>query len=96
MLILSRRVGDSVVIDGGIRLVVLESDRKGVRIGIEAPAHVRILRGEIVADIAQENERATAVGAWLGALGLEVQRPEAVEATLDEAGTVSTTEASEG
>ena len=60
MLILSRRPGDAIVIDGGIRIVILASDRRGVRIGIEAPAHVSIVRQEIVTQIADENRRANA------------------------------------
>lgn len=47
MLILSRRDGDSILIGDNIRVVVLECDRRGVRLGIEAPAEVRILRAEI-------------------------------------------------
>lgn len=60
MLILSRRPGDAIVIDGGIRIVILTSDRRGVRIGIEAPPHIRILRQEIVTQIEDENRRAHA------------------------------------
>ena len=60
MLILSRRPGDTIVIGDGIRVVVIECDRRGVRLGIEAPAEVSILRGEIVSQIADENRRATA------------------------------------
>jgi len=47
-------------------------DRGGVRIGIEAPSTVKILRGEIAEQVAQENQRAAAVPAgseWLSALG---------------------------
>ena len=47
MLILSRRPGDAILIDGGIRIVVLASDQRTVRIGIEAPAKIGILREEI-------------------------------------------------
>ncbi|MGI8497852.1 MAG: carbon storage regulator [Gemmatimonadaceae bacterium] len=47
MLILTRRPGDSIVIDGGIRIIVLECSGRGVRIGIEAPQEVHIVRGEI-------------------------------------------------
>jgi carbon storage regulator CsrA len=47
MLILSRRPGDAILIEGGIRIVVLACDRRGVRIGIEAPAAVGIVREEI-------------------------------------------------
>ena len=60
MLILSRKPGDTIVIGEGIRLVVLECDRREVRIGIEAPPDVRIVRGEIVNQIADENRRASA------------------------------------
>jgi carbon storage regulator len=68
MLILSRRVGDAIVIDGGIRLVVLACDKRGVRVGIEAPPHVSIVREEIIEQVADENRRATAptaAPAWL-------------------------------
>ena len=58
MLILSRRAGDAILIEGGIRIVVLASDRRGVRLGIEAPTHVSIVREEIVTQIADENRRA--------------------------------------
>lgn len=71
MLILSRKPGDAIVIGDGIRIVVLESDRRGVRLGIEAPADVSILREEIVAAITTENRRATATSDaadWLGVL----------------------------
>ncbi len=67
MLILSRRAGDAIVIEGGIRIVVLASDKRGVRLGIEAPPHVSIVREEIVAQIADENRRAH-VGAEAAAL----------------------------
>ncbi|HYD55115.1 MAG TPA: carbon storage regulator CsrA [Gemmatimonadaceae bacterium] len=72
MLILGRRPGESIVIEGGIRIVVLAVDRKSVRLGIEAPPAVTILRGEIVTAIEDENRRATATpeaaAEWLGEL----------------------------
>jgi carbon storage regulator len=60
MLVLGRRPGDSIVIDGGIRIVVLACDRGGVRLGIEAPPEVTILRGEIVRAVEEANRAATA------------------------------------
>ena len=71
MLILGRREGDSIIIDGGIRIVVVSCDRGGVRIGIDAPSHVKILRGEIADQVKSENVRAAAPVAteWLAALG---------------------------
>ncbi len=76
MLILGRKVGDSILIEGGIRIVVVSCDRGGVRIGIDAPTETKILRGEIAQQVANENQRATATSvahpaasAWLAALG---------------------------
>ncbi len=75
MLILGRREGDSILIDGGIRIVVVSCDRGGVRIGIEAPCDVKILRGEIADQVAQENQRAASApmaADWLATLGAPV------------------------
>jgi len=47
MLILSRRPGDAILIDGGIRIVVLASGQRSVRLGIEAPSQIGIVREEI-------------------------------------------------
>jgi carbon storage regulator len=75
MLILGRKPGDSILIGDRIRVVVLACDRGGVRLGIEAPADVTILRGEIVSDVTAENQRAGANGAnenaqdWLKVIG---------------------------
>ena len=63
MLILSRRPGEAILIDGGIRIVVLAADARGVRLGIEAPPETNIVREEIVTQIADENRRATATAA---------------------------------
>lgn len=60
MLILNRRPGSAILIDGGIRIVVLSADNGGVRLGIEAPEGVTILREEIVKAVAEENRRANA------------------------------------
>ena len=68
MLILGRREGEAIMIGENIRIVVLASDRRGVRIGIEAPAHVQIAREEILLEIADENRRATANAGWASLL----------------------------
>lgn len=63
MLILGRREGDTILIEGGIRIVVVSCDRGGVRLGIEAPSSLKILRGEIAQQVSSENRRATAIPA---------------------------------
>ena len=47
MLVLMRRVGESIVIDGGIRVTVVSVQGERVRIGIEAPPDVRVDRQEV-------------------------------------------------
>jgi carbon storage regulator len=59
MLILSRKAGDAIVIDGGIRIVVVQCERGSVRIGIEAPSDTTILRAELLDQVAAQNRRAS-------------------------------------
>lgn len=67
MLILGRRPGEAILIGDGIRLVILECDRRGVRLGIDAPSSVTVLREELVSQIAAQNKAAGAAEAraWL-------------------------------
>ena len=48
MLVLSRRVGEELWIDDNIRVVVLETRRGQVRLGIQAPRDVPVLREELL------------------------------------------------
>lgn len=75
MLILSRKPGDAILIGDGIRVVVVSSDRGSVRLGIEAPSEVTILREEIVQQIAEENQRANAASDRAGWLEVAPVRP---------------------
>jgi carbon storage regulator len=68
MLILSRKTGDAIVIDGGIRIVIVQCDRGGVRIGIDAPSDVTILRAELVDQAAAANTRAATHNITAGSL----------------------------
>ena len=47
MLVLSRKIGEKVVIGDGIVVVVKRIHGQRVTFGIEAPESVRILRGEL-------------------------------------------------
>ena len=47
MLVLSRKVGDAVLIGDGIKVFVVKLEGGRVRLGVEAPESVRILRGEL-------------------------------------------------
>ena len=48
MLVLSRKQGDSIIIGGNIRVTVARIESNQVRIGIEAPRDVQVLREEIM------------------------------------------------
>jgi carbon storage regulator len=47
MLVLSRRIGEQLVIDGHIRITVVAINKDKVRIGITAPPSIRVDREEI-------------------------------------------------
>ena len=47
MLVLSRKVNEKIVIDGNIVVTVVKIDRNQIRLGIEAPSHIPVLREEI-------------------------------------------------
>ena len=47
MLVLSRKAGEEIVIDGNIRVVIVALQNGRVRIGIDAPRDVHIVRGEL-------------------------------------------------
>ena len=47
MLVLSRKLGEKLIIGENIVLTVVKIDRNQVRIGIEAPADMSVFREEI-------------------------------------------------
>ncbi|MTI80211.1 MAG: carbon storage regulator [Firmicutes bacterium] len=47
MLVLGRKPGEHVMIDGKIMVKVVKSDDGSLRLAIDAPKDVRIVRGEI-------------------------------------------------
>ncbi len=61
MLILTRKIGEGLLIGNNIRVVVLEIRGKQVRLGVEAPGDIAVLREELLEPVAQENRRAAQV-----------------------------------
>jgi len=47
MLVLSRKLGEKIVIGDSIVLTIVKIDRNQIRLGIEAPSNVAIFREEI-------------------------------------------------
>lgn len=56
MLVLSRKKGESVVVNGNITIVVVDVRGDKARIGIEAPADVAVYRSEVLAKRPTANE----------------------------------------
>ena len=59
MLVLSRRVGERLIIGDNIVITVIDVRSDGVRIGIDAPREVRVTRAEILEAVTQANVEAT-------------------------------------
>jgi carbon storage regulator len=58
VLVLSRRIGESIVIGNQVTITVLEVRGDQVRIGIDAPRDVQVHREEVWQQLQEENERA--------------------------------------
>ena len=52
MLILTRKIDQSIVIDGKITIMVLGVERDRVKLGIDAPANIAVLREELFTEAA--------------------------------------------
>jgi len=50
MLVLSRKLGETVVVGGNIRVTVVGVRGTTVRLGVEAPKDVEVLREELVGE----------------------------------------------
>ncbi|WP_144758720.1 carbon storage regulator CsrA [Curtobacterium sp. 9128] len=59
MLVLTRKVGERILIGDDIVITVLDARGDGVRIGIDAPRGVKIQREEVVRAVAEANVEAT-------------------------------------
>lgn len=65
MLVLSRKTNETIKIGDDIEIRILEVKGDTVRIGVEAPKSVDILRGELVLSISESNTEASALNATL-------------------------------
>ena len=58
MLILSRKIGESIVIDGRIHVKIMRVEGDVVKLGIEAPSTIPVHRQEVYDEIQRNNQQA--------------------------------------
>lgn len=59
MLVLSRKLNESIVINDSIVITVCDIDKDRVRIGIDAPKDIRVFRKELLDNAKIINEEST-------------------------------------
>jgi len=59
MLVLTRKLGESIAIDDHIKIVVVQIKGKQVRLGIKAPKETKIHREEVYKAIQDQNTEAS-------------------------------------
>ncbi len=57
MLILNRKVGESIVLGDNIEVKILDIQDGKIKIGIEAPKDISILRKEVYDAVIEENKK---------------------------------------
>ena len=61
MLIITRKKGESLMIGDDIEIVISKIDDGSVKIGINAPKSIQILRKEIYQEVENENKEASKI-----------------------------------
>ena len=59
MLVLTRKLGESIAIDDHIKITVVQIKGKQVRLGIQAPKETKIHREEVYSAIQDQNKAAS-------------------------------------
>ena len=58
MLVISRKINEKIKIGENIEIYIISIDKNQVKLGIEAPKEITILRAELIENIKEENKKA--------------------------------------
>ena len=61
MLVLTRKLGESIRIGDNVKITIIEADGNNIKIGIDAPRSVKVHREEVFERILEENKKAAQV-----------------------------------
>lgn len=61
VLVLSRKVGESIIIGNDVMVTIVEFRGDQVRLGVEAPRSVQVYREEIYAEVSRQNKAAASI-----------------------------------
>ncbi|MBC8549608.1 MAG: carbon storage regulator CsrA [Candidatus Brocadiales bacterium] len=62
MLILTRKLGESIIIDENVKISVIEINKNNIKIGVNAPRELSIYREEVFLKIKEENAQSSSSG----------------------------------
>jgi carbon storage regulator (csrA) len=62
MLILTRKLGESIIIDENVQISVVEINKNNIKIGVNAPKELTIYREEVFLKIKEENAQSSSSG----------------------------------
>ncbi len=60
MLILTRKLGESILIEDNIKITVVDINKQQIKLGIDAPKHITINREEVAKKVKDENQLSSA------------------------------------
>ena len=63
MLVLARKVGEKIILNDNIEIIVLDSNQNSVRLGVNAPKNVTVYREELYREIQNANKSSNDVSA---------------------------------
>jgi len=74
MLVLSRKKGQSIVIQDAIEVTVLEIEGDTIKLGVQAPKNVPVLRKELLESVLETNREAAEGGLALRQLAEQLKK----------------------